>query len=520
MTTAWEAFTVVPAPRTIVPGNETVVFPPLLSIGWDEASERAARSLLKRIPGATRGINSPAIAVSTSPNSGPADGYVMDIDSDGIRIVGSTPAGAFYGVQTLLQMIPPDWPVGGDGSLVFRSVHVEDHPSFAWRGLMIDVSRHFFPLDFLHKAIDLMALHRMSVLHLHLTDDQGWRVEIEGYPRLTEVGAWRPETVIVDQPWDVANGFPSAQRFDETPHSGFYTQSDLRTLVEYANEHFVEIVPEIDMPGHMMAAIAAYPSLGNGFARPVVQTKWGVAEHILNLDPQTIEFCKTVLTQIASIFPSRFVHGGGDEVPKEEWKRSPSVQALMLELGLKDEEHLQGWFQRLIGEHLATMDRRYLGWDEILETGDLPPGAAVMTWRNNGHGLAAARRGIDAVLAPRSHYYFDMYQAADRSKEPLAFGELSRLRQVYEFDPLAELDSASHRKHILGLEAALWTEYIKSPEHAEYMLFPRICAFAERAWDCDSPKDYRGFLRRLRSNHLARLSKLGVGYRNLGTEDE
>jgi hexosaminidase len=521
MTKAWEASTVVPAPRTIVPGNETAALPPRPSIGWDEASELAARSLLRRIPGATRGMNSTAISVSTSPNAGPADRYVIDIDNAGIRIVGSTPAGAFYGVQTLLQMIPPDWPVGGDDDpLIFRAVHVEDHPSFAWRGLMIDVSRHFFSLDFLYKVIDLMALHRMSVLHLHLTDDQGWRVEIEGYPRLTEMGAWRPETVIVGQPWDVANGHFGDQRFDGTPHGGFYTQSDLRMLVEYASERLVEIVPEIDMPGHMMAAIAAYPSLGNGFAQPVVQTKWDVSEHILNLDPQTIEFCKTVLTQIASIFPSCFVHGGGDEVPKGEWKRSSSAQALMLELGLKDEEHLQGWFQRLIGEHLATMDRRYLGWDEILETGDLPPGGVVMAWRDNRHGLAAARRGIDTVLAPRSHYYFDMYQAADRSKEPLAFGGLSRLRQVYEFEPLAELDSASHRKHILGLEAALWTEYIKSPEQAEYMLFPRICAFAERAWDHDSPKDYRGFLRRLRGNHLARLNKLGVGYRNLGIEDE
>jgi len=370
------------------------------------------------------------------------------------------------------------------------------------------------PKEFVKKYIDLLALHKLNTFHWHLTDDQGWRLQIRKYPRLTEIGAWRAATVegfgfVV--PSMKMNVDTTKLAYDSTRHGGFYTQDDAREVVAYAAARHITVVPEIEMPEHARAAIAAYPALGVTGDTIPVGTNWGITPYILNPDESTIAFMQDVLSEVMEIFPSRFIHVGGDEADKSFWKSTPRIQARMKELGLKDEKELQSWFIERMDTFLTQHGRRLVGWDEILE-GGLAPGATVMTWRGMQGGVVAARAGHDVVMAPMKWTYLYHYQTSDRSREPLAIPLVTPLDTVYSLEPIpAELTSAEAR-HILGAQAQLWTELIATPKQAEYMAFPRLAAFAEAVWTPRDRKDLANFHERL-PRELARLEALDVNYR-------
>jgi len=439
------------------------------------------------------------------------EGYRLDVRPRGIAIRAYRPAGAFYALQTLRQLLPPEIfreaPVAGV-AWVAPAVAIEDAPRFAWRGIHLDVARYFMPKEFVKKLIDLAALHKLNRFHWHLTDDQGWRLEIKQYPRLTQVGAWRPQTIIGRPDRD-----STKWRFDGQAHGGFYTQDDVREIIAYARARFVTIVPEIEMPGHSQAAIAAYPELGNRGDTLPVWMGWGVDENILNPGDPTVRFYQSVLTEVMALFPGRWIHIGGDEAPKTQWKASPLAQARIRELGLKDEDELQSWFTHRMDEFLTAHGRTLVGWDEILQ-GGLAPNAVVMSWRGVDGGIAAAQAGHDVVMAPGSHTYFDHYQSADTVAEPLAIGGYLPLDTVYAFEPVPPALTANEARHVLGAQGQLWTEYVPDAKRAEYMVFPRVCALAEVLWTPPEERDYGDFTRRL-VTHLERLSVLDVNYRPL-----
>ncbi len=433
----------------------------------------------------------------------PAEGYRVTVTPEAVQIDGGGAAGVFYGAQTLRQLLPPQ---------VFRRAHVtgvawtapacqiEDAPRFGWRGAMLDVVRHFVPKADVLRLIDLLAMHRLNVLHLHLTDDQGWRVEIKRYPRLTEVGAWRRESQI---------GAAADAPGDGRPHGGFYTQDDLREIVAYAAERHVTVVPEIETPGHAQAAIAAYPELGVTGEQLDVWTRWGINDNVLNVEESTIDFFRHVLDEVMEIFPSTFIGIGGDECPKTQWESSPRVQERMRELGVADGEALQSWFVRRLDAHLTARGRRLFGWDEILE-GGLAPGATVASWRGMYGAVAAARKGHDVVACPDDLVYLD-YRQSELPTEPIPVSIPLTLQDVYGFDPVPAELSADEAAHILGGQCNIWTEHMDSPRVIDYMAFPRLCAFAEAIWS-SGQGNFAEFHTRL-DQHLRRLDAIGVEYR-------
>ncbi|MEV4379915.1 beta-N-acetylhexosaminidase [Streptosporangium sp. NPDC049644] len=390
------------------------------------------------------------------------EGYRLDVSPSGVELTAGGPAGRFYGSRTLAQL-GPEVPYGT----------IEDRPRFAWRGVMLDVARHFMPKAFVLRLVDLLAEHKLNVLHLHLTDDQGWRLEIKRHPRLTEVGARR---------------------------GGFYTRQDIREIVAYAAERFVTVVPEIEMPGHAQAAIAAYPRLGNDPSRQLeVWSEWGISEHVLNLEESTVRFCQDVLDEVCDLFPSTYVHVGGDECPTVEWERSPAARRRLAELGLAGPRDACAWFIGRMAAHLEKHSRRLVCWDEPDRAPT--PGTTVMVWRDE----QADRGDNEIILAPHTRTYFDYRPSAAPfdeqpagSDSPTAQERVLTLADTYAFAP----DPAAR-----GVQCQLWTEYMPTPERVEFMALPRMCAFAEVAWG--SPGDYPDFLRRL-GPHLARLSAQGV----------
>lgn len=433
------------------------------------------------------------------------EGYGLEVSPEVITIEAATRAGIFYGAQTLRQLYLSEKSESVQ-AVKLACLSIYDKPRFSWRGLMLDVSRHFMPLDFIKRLLDALAFHKLNVFHWHLTDDQGWRIEIKKYPELTKKGAYRASTLI-------GHSNERPRIYDDTPHGGFYTQDEIREIVVYAAERHIRIVPEIDMPGHMQAAIACYPELGNLKAQLEPRCHWGISQHILNTEPQTLQFAKDVLEEVMELFPADFIHVGGDEALKHEWEESRQIQDHMLKLGLRNEEELQSWFIAQMADVIAAKGRRLIGWDEILE-GGLSQNASVMSWRGVQGGIDAAKAGHDVVMSPTSHVYLDYYQAKRHEREPLAIGGYLPLKQVYAFDPMpAELNTAK-RKHILGGQANLWTEYIPTPEHAEYMLFPRLCALAECVWTELEGKNFRDFSQRL-AEHVKRLDELEINYREL-----
>jgi hexosaminidase len=438
-----------------------------------------------------------------------AEGYALEVRPG--RVVARAPelAGLFYAVQTLRQLFPPeifrDAP-SGQTAWTLPAVSVEDYPRFQWRGAHLDVGRHFMPKEFVKKYIDLLALHKLNTFHWHLTDDQGWRIEIKKYPRLTAIGAWRDRTIVGHPQRDSTTNV-----FDAKRHGGFYTQDDIREVVEYAAERFVTVVPEIEMPGHSQAAIAAYPTLGNLGDTIAPWTMWGVSPYILNPSDTTIAFMQEVLTEVMSLFPGPYIHVGGDEAIKPQWKASPRAQTRMQALGLKDENELQSWFIKQMDAFLTAHGRRLVGWDEILD-GGLAPNAVVMSWRGTAGGIAASRAGHDVVMTPGSHTYFDHYQSAAKDSEPLAIGGFLPIDTVYSYEPVPPELEPQFASHILGAQAQVWTEYIEGPKNVEYMAFPRLCALAEVLWTPRARRDFGDFTARLPA-HLARLEALDVNYR-------
>jgi hexosaminidase len=425
------------------------------------------------------------------------------------RLVITSPGaeGTFHALQTLRQLLP-DSTFGRATraeSISIPELEIVDAPRLPWRGVLLDVARHFMPKSFILELIDLLALHKCNVLHLHLTDDQGWRIEIECYPRLTEIGAWRRESTDSDGDDDTATSL----------RGGFYSREDLQEIVAYAAERHVQLLPEIDMPGHMVAAIAAYPTLGNTDERLTVRDTWGISSHVLNLEDGTVRFCTDVLDEVARIFPESYVHIGGDECPTTEWKSSPRAQEIMREMGYSDEAQLQGWFNALISEHLAQRQRRVVAWDDVLESGtDLD--TILMAWQDEARGVAAVAAGHDVVMVPQQWLYFDRPESTD-SEEPVGFPGVTTLKDVYLHDPVPPAIPVADRHHVLGAQCQLWTEHVKTPSEAEYRYFPRLCAFAEIAWSIEGPerpKSYEEFEGRI-AQHLRRLFAMGVNYRPL-----
>ncbi|MFJ8024277.1 beta-N-acetylhexosaminidase [Streptomyces sp. NPDC096311] len=448
----------------------------------------------------------------------------------GIEIRGGGAAGVFWGAQTLRQLLGPDAfrraPVRPGRTYGIAHQIIEDAPRFAWRGLMLDVSRHFMPKDGVLRLLDLMAAHKLNVFHFHLTDDQGWRVQIKRYPKLTEVGSWRARTKF---------GHRASPRWEEKPHGGFYPQDDIREIVAYAAERHISVVPEIDIPGHSQAAIAAYPELGNtdviDTTSLTVWDTWGISKNVLAPTDNTLRFYEGVFEELLELFPadagpiarfspfsgfsgfSGFVHIGGDECAKDQWKQSPTAQARIRELGLADEDELQSWFVRHFDNWLSERGRRLIGWDEILE-GGLAEGAAVSSWRGYQGGIKAARAGHDVVMCPEQQVYLDHRQAAGPD-EPVPIGYVRTLEDVYRFEPVPPELTEAEARHVLGTQANVWTEVMEDPARVDYQTFPRLAAFAEVAWSAlpaPAERDFADFERRMAA-HYGRLDALGVAYR-------
>ncbi len=520
------SYAIVPRPVKLVPQSGEFRITPATAIVADSAFASVAHLFTRDIAGPT-GFTLQVIAAAKTPSSVTsaillvrdtasislgAEGYRLSVKSSGITIHARNAAGAFYALQSVRQLLPSniyrDAPVKPTNWIV-PAVEIEDTPRFSWRGMHLDVSRHFQPKEFVKKYIDLLAMHKMNRFHWHLTEDQGWRIEIKRYPKLTEVGSCRAQTMVPPYYSD-----PAKRVYDGKRHCGYYTQDDVREIVAYAAERFVTVVPEIEMPGHAQAAIAAYPELGVRTDTTVgVMEFWGVSEFILNAEPATVTFMQNVLAEVLELFPSQFIHIGGDEADKKQWKASSRIQERIRELGLKDEHELQSWFIRQMDNYLTQRGRRLIGWDEILE-GGLADNATVMSWRGIAGGMAAARAGHDVVMAPNSHTYFDHYQSTDRAKEPHSIGGFISLERVYSFEPVPDSLTPSQAKHILGAQAQIWTEYIPNSKHVEYMAFPRAAALAEVVWSPAATKDYSNFIARLQK-HLVRLDALDVNYRRL-----
>jgi len=436
----------------------------------------------------------------------PAGEYRIEVTADGARLTAGSEEALRHAEQTFRQL------AGSAGTDGVPCVRIADAPRYAWRGVMLDVARHFMPKEFVLRLIDALELHRMNVLHLHLTDDQGWRVQIDAYPRLTEVGAWRPRSMAGRMTQAQQRG-EERFRYDDLPHGAPSTTDDLHGIVPSAAQRGVTVVPEIDLPGHMQAVVAAYPELGNHPDRRIgVREEWGISDDVLNTEPATIAFIRTVLREVLDLFPGRYVHLGGDECPTVQWESSPRVRELMVAEGIDSVHQVQGWLTGQVATVLDERDRRLVGWDEIQYAAP-PAGTVIMAWRSSDEGVRAVKAGHEVVMAPATHTYFDYYQA-DPAAEPLAIGGLTTLEKVYDFDVVPEGLIEDEQARIIGTQCQLWTEYLAGPKEAGYMLFPRLCAFAERAWG--SPKtSYDEFLARLEP-HLARIEALGLNYRRLG----
>lgn len=442
-----------------------------------------------------------AIVLNTSSSAKlPNEGYQLKVTSKGVNIQGNR-AGVFYGMQSLLQLVQQK-----NKQLSVSAVNINDEPNFSYRGLMLDVGRHFFDTAEIKKIIDVMASLKLNTLHWHLTDDQGWRLEIKKYPKLTSISAWRDSTIV--------GGYGDFNPFiyDGKRSGGFYTQEQAREIVKYATERDIEVIPEIEMPGHCTAVLAAYPELGNGTGPYKVPGYWGVHSTIYNPGESTFQFLQDVLTEVMAIFPSKYIHIGGDEVPKDEWKSSALAQKIIHENKLKDEHELQSWFVNRIEKFLNKNGKSLIGWDEILE-GGLTANATVMSWRGEAGGIQAAKEGHNVIMSPNSNMYVDHAQANDGKTEPLAIGGFLPLDVVYNYNPRPLVLNTDQQKHILGVQANMWTEYVSTNNKLEYMLFPRAIALAEVGWTKTENKNYENFVGKRLPAILQSLDCAGVNYR-------
>jgi hexosaminidase len=445
-----------------------------------------------------------AFIFQLDPSIAHEEGYSLIVTPDEVTVKAKTGAGAFYAIQTLRQLMPVEAESGKTASLSIPCVEITDAPRYTHRGMMLDVGRHFFGVNDVKRYIDLMALHKMNRFHWHLTEDQGWRLEIKKYPKLQTVAACRKETL-------VGHYNDTPQKYDGKQYCGFYTQDEAREIVKYAAERFITVIPEIEMPGHALAAIAAYPELGCTGKPAEVATIWGVKDNVFCPNEATFKFLEDVLTEVMDIFPSKYIHIGGDECPKTMWEQSAFCQNLIKQNNLKDEHGLQSYFIQRMEKFLNAKGRRIIGWDEILE-GGLAPNATVMSWRGTEGGIAAAKQNHDVIMTPTDYCYLDYYQSQDPN-EPLAIGGYLPLDKVYSYNPDPADLTPEQQKHILGVQANLWTEYISDFAKLTYMAYPRACAIAEIAWSPQASRNYDGFVGRL-GYHLERLKTMVVNTAN------
>ena len=443
----------------------------------------------------------------------PAEAYRLSIHQDKIVLKGKG-AGQFYGLQTLLQLFP----IERNAKLLVPCAEIIDEPRFKFRGMHLDVTLHFFPVSFVKKFIDRMAQYKLNTFHWHLTEDQGWRIEIKKYPELTRIGAWRAQTLIGSAQKENPIGY------DNTPHGGFYNQEEIRDVIKYASDRHITILPEIELPGHCISALAAYPNLGCGDNPGPFKTieSWGIYEDVFCAGKEsTFEFLEGVLTEVMELFPSKYIHIGGDEVPKTRWKSCKYCQKRIKDNNLKDEFELQSYFVQRIEKFLNSKGRAIIGWDEILE-GGLAPNATVMSWRGEKGGIAAAKQNHDVIMAPNDYIYFDHYQAKP-DQEPMGFPGFNPLEKVYSYNPVPASLNPEQQKHILGAEACVWTEYMATEAKVEYMTLPRLFAFSEIAWTPLERKNYKNFFEDRMPTHLAKLDKTDILYfvpTAIGADDE
>ena len=464
------------------------------------------------------------VSIKIDPSLLSDESYTLMVKYDQVEITGKTPKAIFYGIQTLRQLLPPEAEGGKVKDLTIPATLIKDTPRFSYRGMHLDVCRNFYSIDFVKRYLDLMAMHKLNTFHWHLTEDQGWRIEIKKYPKLTNVGGWRNGTIIGHHP-GTAN--------DNKKHGGFYTQDQIKDVVAYAAKRHITIIPEIELPGHSSAAIAAYPFLSCFPEEPtvvfndmmsesskkaqaaghpkVVQETWGVFNDVYCAGKEeTFTFVEEVLEEVMALFPSKYIHIGGDECPKENWKRCPNCQKRKKDENLKDEHELQSYFINRVEKFVNSNGKKIIGWDEILE-GGLAPNATVMSWRGTEGGIAASRADHDVIMSPTSHSYFNFYQSKNTENEPLAIGGYIPVKKVYNWEVIPEVLETEKRKYILGGQGNLWTEYITTEDDAEYMLLPRMTAMSEVLWSPKETNDWSDFRNRL-NYFRVRYDALGLSY--------
>lgn len=520
---------IIPAPVSVKKNNGTFLLDKTVALLSSETANAKTADLLnafivKKGGFALREVKSVAngqkaiVLTSVGADQLPAEGYTIQISKDQIKVVGKD-AGLFYAVQSLMQLMPDK----KDDKITIQTAEITDYPRFKYRGMHLDVSRHFFPLSFIKKYIDILAMYKINTFHWHLTDDQGWRIEIKRYPKLTSVGAKRNGTIV--------GNYPGTGGTDNTPHDGFYTQEEAKQVIAYAAAKYINVVPEIEMPGHASAAIAAYPELsafperdtwidekapwsGDRKGKQVQQT-WGVFDDVFVPTDNTFKFLENVLDEVIALFPSKYIHIGGDECPKEYWKQSAFCQQLIKDNNLKDEHGLQSYFIQRIEKHVNAKGRSIIGWDEILE-GGLAPNATVMSWRGEKGGIEAAQQNHDVIMTPGSAgLYFD-HKASASPDEPLTISGLgsgfSNFQKVYNYDPVPAILTAEQKKYVIGVQANVWTEYMETPSKVEYMIFPKIYSLAEIAWTPVEKKDLKNFTEERVPVHLAKLDQSSTNY--------
>ena len=516
---AQSTISIIPQPNLVeerVGSFELLQSTPILISSNNEEMQRVAEYLSKMVEGSTwlpltieqraanEAENAIVLRIESESSFSHNEAYTLTVSPVQVVIKAPSAHGLFYGVQTLRQLLPKEIE-HTDPSLVPRnqkwnipSVHIEDAPSYDYRGMHLDVARHFFPVEFIKTYLDLLAMHKMNRFHWHLTEDQGWRIEIKKYPKLTEIGAWRDSTLIKNY---------GSNQYDHIRYGGFYTQEDVKEIVVYAQERYITVIPEIEMPGHSSAAIAAYPELGCFNQDIAVQTTWGVFEDIYCPKEETFDFLEDVLVEVMELFPGEYIHIGGDEAPKKQWEESEVAQEVIKREGLKDEHELQSYFIRRIETFLNEHGRQIIGWDEILE-GGLAPKATVMSWRGEQGGIEAAKMRHDVIMTPGGTNYFDHYQS-DPNQEPVAIGGFTTVKDVYHYQPTPEELSEEEAKHVLGAQGNVWTEYMHSGNKVEYMAFPRATALAEVLWTAPENRDWFNFWARLQ-NQFNRFDILGI----------
>ncbi|AUD01289.1 beta-N-acetylhexosaminidase [Spirosoma pollinicola] len=515
-TTHAQTYALLPKPTHLEAQKGTYTLPATPTIAVQSADpevRRIAQVLADQMakatgstPAITGGKSSKGILFADAKGKklGP-EGYTLTVSPKQIIISAEQPQGFFYGVQSLMQLMPAaifsSTKVSGVAWTV-PACTIDDTPRYGYRGSMLDAGRYFYPVAFIKKYIDLLARHKMNTFHWHLTEDQGWHIEIKKYPKLTEVSSVRKKSMA---------GHYKDHAYDNKPHGGFYTQDEVRDVVKYAQERFVTIIPEIEMPGHSVAVLAAYPELGSNPDKILeVSTNWGVHDDVLFPREETFTFLENVLTEVMALFPSQYIHIGGDECPKTQWKQSRFCQALMKEKGLKDEHELQSYFIQRIDKFVTSKGRRIIGWDEILE-GGLSPNATVMSWRGISGGIAAARQNHDVIMSPTTYCYLDYYQA-DPKTQPVTIGGFLPIEKVYSFNPsVTDSLTAEQSKHVLGVQGNVWSEYLPTTHSVEYMAYPRLIALAETGWTPQDARNFDDFSKRLEI-HKKRLDYLNVNY--------